>query len=447
MGRDDEQAIGIVGEGDFMRLISMSAALLSTLALVPVLAQETRPADREGPQVQAEAQDVTGGLEPEPSTDFSPDEHLLGDPGGFRTQLAERGISIDPLLTMDYAKNLHGGADTAGDAWLHCFNLYITVQTEPLLGLKGGSFYVDLLQQHGQSPSDEAGDYALVDELDFGGRTQVNEIWYEQKLLEEQLRIKLGKIDANTEFCVAENSFDFSNGGLSYGFPNSQFNFMPTVPDNAFGAVLFVYPSESCYIGAGVFDGALQEGFAGDYGPSTLFGEPADLYIAAEAGCKFDVAGNPWRVALGGFHHTGTFDEFDAGAQGGNSGLWALLDATLWKENPGEQDDEQGLGAFFVYDTADSEVTEVDQHFGAGLAWTGALPGRDSDVVGLGASYSHFSGGAGFLDTGELVIEAFYKLAVTDYLSVKGDLQYIRDPGGAGLNDALAALVRVQIAF
>jgi carbohydrate-selective porin OprB len=30
---------------------------------------------------------------------------------------------------------------------------------------------------------------------------------------------------------------------------------------------------------------------------------------------------------------------------------------------------------------------------------------------------------------------------------VKADLQYIKDPGGAGLTDALAGLIRVQVAF
>ena len=434
-----------------MRKTNRLVTAISTFTLfgaVGAAAQDdVTTSEREGPQVQAEGQDVTGGLEPDPSESFAADEHLLGDVFGVRRDLADRGISIDPLLTADFASNFHGGNDTSGSAFLHVFNLYVTVETEPLFGLAGGTFYVDLLTQNGDSPSDEAGDYSLISEFDFGGRTQVNEIWYEQKLLDEKLRIKLGKIDANTEFCVANNSFDFSNGGLNYGFPNSQFNFMPTLPDPAFGGVAFVYPTESCYAGVGVFDGALQEGFLGDYGPSTLFGSPADLYLAAEVGYNFELADKPWRVALGGFHHTGDFDEFDGGTHDGNSGFWALLDGTIWLENPADEEDGQGVGAFLVYDTADSEITEVDQHFAGGIAWTGAIPGRDSDVTGIGASYSHFAGGAGFEDTGELAVEAFYKIAITDYVSVKADLQYIKDPGGAGLEDALVGLVRVQVAF
>jgi porin len=426
----------------------LAALSLSACLATPAWAQQDLgTSERQGPQAQAEGQDVPGGLEPEPAEKFNADEHLLGDLGGFRTNLAERGISIDPVLTADFVKNTRGGIDTEGSAFLHLFNLYVTVETEPLFGLKGGTFYADLLTQHGQSPTDEVGDYALTDELDYGGRTQVNEIWYEQKMLDDVLRVKVGKIDANTEFCYAENSFDFSNGGLNYAFPNTQFNFMPTAPDPSFGATVFVYPRHDFYVAGGIFDGALQEGFAGDYGPSTVFGPPADLYLVGEVGYTFAVRDTPWRVAAGAFHHTGTFDVFGGGTQDGNTGFYALLDATLWKENPADEEDQQGLGAFFVYDTADSDVTEVDQHFGGGLAWTGAIESRDDDVVGLGASYSHFAGGAGFEDTGELVFEAFYKIAITEYLSVKADVQYVKDPGGAGLDDAIVGLVRVQVAF
>jgi porin len=222
---------------------------------------------------------------------------------------------------------------------------------------------------------------------------------------------------------------------------------MPTAADPAWGALVFFYPCEMFYIGGGVFDGALVEGFNGDYGPATLFGPPADLYIAGEMGVNFKVGENPWRVGVGAAHHTGTFNRFDGGTQDGDTSVYAVLDAMLWKENPDDDKDQQGVGGFLSYDTADSNVTRCDQHVGGGLTWSGLIPSRDDDAIGVGVSYSHFPGGAGFVDNGELVVEGYYKLAVTKYLTVKADLQYIKDPGGAGLPDALAALVRVQVAF
>lgn len=432
-----------------IRPFAVTISICCLIGAARARAQEAQGPERAGPEVQAEGQDVPGGLEPEPAESFSPENHLLGDLFGNRQPLADHGISIDPVLTADYVKNFHGGKDTEGSAFLHAFDLYFTIESEPLLGFAGGRFYADLLTQHGQSPEDEVGDFATVSDIDYGGRTQVNEIWYEQKFLTDKLRIKLGKIDANTEFCVANNSFDFSNGGLNYGFPRSQSRVMPTVPDNAWGGVLFVYPTDAIYAGVGVFDGALHEGYSGDYGPSTLFGPPADLYLSLEVGYRFKLADNPWRVAAGASHHTGTFAEFDGGTQDGNNAFYAVIDGKIWRENPEDEEDQQGLGAFFVYDTSDSNVSIVDQHFAGGIAWTGAIPGRDDDVTGIGASYSHLGAGSesGFVDTGELAAEVFYKLVITKYLSVKADLQYIKDPGGTGLDDALAALVRVQIAF
>jgi len=49
--------------------------------------------------------------------------------------------------------------------------------------------------------SRDVGDFQGVSNLDYGKNGgQVAEVWYEQKLLDEKLRLKLGKIDANSEF-------------------------------------------------------------------------------------------------------------------------------------------------------------------------------------------------------------------------------------------------------
>ena len=46
----------------------------------------------------------------------------------------------------------------------------------------------------------------------------------------------------------------------------------------------------------------------------------------------------------------------------------------------------------------------------------------------------------------ETAIEAFYKYQLTEFMSVKPDLQYIVNPGGAG-RDAIVAGVRLEISF
>jgi porin len=91
----------------------------------------------------------------------------------------------------------------------------------------------------------------------------------------------------------------------------------------------------------------------------------------------------------------------------------------------------------------------VDYHVGLGAAWIGPLPKRDDDVAGLTVQYVHLSNhtGAGFTDDRETAIELFYKLQITPYLSIKPDLQYIINPGGTGVNDALVGTLRSEIVF
>jgi carbohydrate-selective porin OprB len=41
----------------------------------------------------------------------------------------------------------------------------------------------------------------------------------------------------------------------------------------------------------------------------------------------------------------------------------------------------------------------------------------------------------------------FYKAQILPWVSVKPDLQYITNPGGTGLDDALVGTVRAEIDF
>jgi carbohydrate-selective porin OprB len=41
----------------------------------------------------------------------------------------------------------------------------------------------------------------------------------------------------------------------------------------------------------------------------------------------------------------------------------------------------------------------------------------------------------------------FYQLQIQKWFSIKPDLQYVANPGGTGIPDALALTIRFQIAF
>lgn len=376
-------------------------------------------------------------------------DHLLGDPAGLRSELEEQGILVEASLIADLSKNVSGGASKAG-TFRHLFDLGVKLDLEALLGVEGGKVFIDFQTKEGQDGSAETGDlqgYANIDAPDY---TALYEVWYEQMLFGDIARIKLGKIDANADFGYTEFGGEFihSSPGLS---PTAFV--MPQYPDPAFGALAFVGEEDGgFYVGAGIFDGASQEGVAtGTRGPSTLFGDPADLFMVGEAGYRWDAAsvlGLPGRAAAGAWHHTGGFATFAGGTDSHTTGFYFVLDQLLHKENTDESD-VQGVGLFAQYGWADPDVNAIEHHLGLGVQWVGALPGRDDDVVGLMMSWARLSDepGAGFTADAETAVELFYKWQLTNFFSVKPVVQYIANPGGAGLDDAWVTTLRAELVF
>jgi carbohydrate-selective porin OprB len=95
----------------------------------------------------------------------------------------------------------------------------LTLDTEAMGLWPGGPLFVDFLQISGRSITDHhVGDLQFVNNSDAPpGRTQVSEYWYEQRLFEDVLRIKLGKMDANNDFAYVDYGGEFINS--SPGFP------------------------------------------------------------------------------------------------------------------------------------------------------------------------------------------------------------------------------------
>ncbi len=400
--------------------------------------------------------DVQRPQQSQPSNDRNTDmgypieqwQHATDDWQGLRPALDDRGIILEASLTTDWSNNLHGGMNTEGSTFRHLFNANITLDTERLFDWEGGTVFVNFQNHNGPDGSaDDVGDAQAFSNIDADGRTEIAELWFEQLLADGVVRVKIGKVEANAEYAYADNAGEFINSSM--GFSPTIF-VMPTYPDPATSVNVFIYPTDDLYVGAGVFDGSLQEGVpTGLRGPRTFFRDPADLFVIAESGFRWVHQGNPGRLAIGGWWHTGTFTRFDGATDEETGGFYLVLDQTLWQADPDNPESTQSVGVFFQYGYADEDVSMIEHHAGAGLAWNGPIDGRDDDVFGLGVSSVWFSDepGAGFTDDTEIACELFYKAQLLPWLSIKPDLQYITNPGGVGLDDATVATLRVDVIF
>lgn len=378
-------------------------------------------------------------------------QRLTDDWFGVRPALDDHGVSFQASLTSDYSLNLRGGRDTAGGAFRDLLNANVTVDTDRLMHWKGGTFFVNFQNQNGQNGNANlVGSAQGISNIDADGRTEVSELWYEQQLLDGKVRLKVGKVDANSEFAHVNNGAEFLNPSM--GFSPTIVGF-PTYPDPAMSVNAFVNPTEHLYAGFGLYDGSSAVGeFTGPRGPATFLHSADRLFMIAEVGAKWSLAnGRDGRLGVGVWHHTADFERLTGTGHSisGSTGPYVTVDQALWRKNPADKDDTRGIGAFFQYGYADPRVSLFEHHVGGGLTWTGPFDHRDDDVFGLGVTYVALSGReTGGPGGNETTVEMFYKARILPWLSLKPDLQYVVHPGGGHDEpDALVATVRAVIDF
>jgi carbohydrate-selective porin OprB len=84
---------------------------------------------------------------------------------------------------------------------------------------------------------------------------------------------------------------------------------------------------------------------------------------------------------------------------------------------------------------------------GGGLSYQGLFSGRDNDIASAGVIWGTFSR---YIPrtTAETVIEANYQIALTGWLSITPDIQYvIRPSGSSAIKNALVLGAQVAIVF
>lgn len=373
-------------------------------------------------------------------------EMLTGDWLGARGAADDHGFAFEGSITTDLSRVLDGGLAERGAARA-LFDLALRVDVEKLVGLGGVTAYADFQAFAGDNGSEDVGDIQGYSSIDSREMAQLSELWIEAALWGELLRVKVGKVDANTEFAFADNAAGFlqSSMGMSPTTP------MPTYPDPATSLNVFVSPVPWAYAGIGVYDGASYRGVhTGSCGPGTALSGHVELFTIGEAGVRWgeDGAG---RLGFGGWYLDGGFDVTDANGVAthhhGTRGAYLTLDQRVWKEND-EDGDAQGIAAFLMWGWTEPATSPIEAHLGGGVAWRGLVPGRDGDELGLGASWVS-AGDA--LDPPsprdhEVAVEAYYAAPIAGWLVAQPDLQWITSPlGDPAARDAWVGTVRLTI--
>lgn len=365
---------------------------------------------------------------------------ITGEWWGHRTDLADEGVVFAGSSVTEWAAVPSGQGVVDGASFRYLVGLGLELDLGKLIGLAGGTGFVDFQVANQTVDGAESGSVAGFSNIGVDqGIHQVSEAWYDQVLDDGRWRFRVGKIDANAEygFLASAQGFIASSAGLlSTTFA------LPTYPNPAFGINGFLEPSEGWRFGLGVFDGS-----GGADGIRTGGQGPASVYDAVLDGKLFLIAAGHVRtpdllgdrlsnvVEVGGWWNSGRFDAFGGGTKRGTGGTWVNLEQRLWAPDSVDASDDadlQGLWAFGQFGWTPDDISSVGVEWGAGVSVFGTFPGREDDSTGLYWTWTGFSRdpAAGIEGAGETLLEAYYDIAVTPWCVITPDVQYVIDPGG-----------------
>ena len=181
------------------------------------------------------------GLTVLPENSRTDDDPIVAAESGIDlddSQKEQRTISFDPIYTGEVFNNTRGGIST-NDATQYqgLLDLLMTVDLEQTRIPLPGRFAMLVQNSHGRGLTEDfIGDTQVISNIDSGDNImQVSEYWWELGLLDDDVTLRLGKQDFNTEFLLVEMAEDFIQS--SFGLSPSSAG-LPTYPDPSMAAVL-----------------------------------------------------------------------------------------------------------------------------------------------------------------------------------------------------------------
>jgi porin len=393
--------------------------------------------------------------------------HLLGDPGGHRSALANKGVTFDIDYNQYFQSVVDGGHETTS-RYGGTIDYNLNIDLDRMGVVPGGLIQMRAVSRYGHSVNEYAGAYTPVN-LDATHSTSADDeidialpaINYTQ-FLSEKLALSVGK------FVTFDQPNDFSGGSGRSQFWNinlaAPVTPALTVPYSTLGAAVTLLPVPDLTVvlmAATITDTSNHSGF--DYLDDGKFGLFKIIYqyeLGKLPGGFCNQFGYGWDsdfmnvnsrliVESDGLSPTTEnstwFNSFD---------LWQYL----WVEKQSDQkvnvndgrQDLEGIGIFSRIQHADKDTNPIDYTISFGVSAKGLIPDRDNDVLGVGYSYTRrqklrFAGVAGVEDDAS-GWELFYNIEVTPAIHWTLDAQVI-DAGRQDMDTSVLLGTSVQMRF
>ncbi len=394
---------------------------------------------------------------PDYSGDFLERSTLSGEWFGVRQDLANRGVTLDANLTQVQQSVFSGGRDT-GSAYMGRGEVDLNLDTAKLGLWPGGLLSFIAEGNFGNTLTDNTGSLLGTNANDLFPESDnsfiIPQVVFTQ-FLSKEFGISLGKISTITSTSGDMN--EFAHGKGSQQFLNPAFNFTPitalTIPYSTLGAALLFLPFKELVIAASVLD---PHGAPDSAGFDELFSNGATFALEGRYTTHF--SSMTGHQLLGGTFSTSSYVDLDQRAanlifpglpveEADNS--WSLYyNGDQYFYQPDSKVDK-GIGVFARLGLSDGIANPIHQFASTGIGGKGMIPGRENDGFGIGYYYSWIADNR-LLSTLDFKdaqgLEVYYELAITPWLHVTPDLQWIQ-PSQQQIDSSWLAAGRLYMVF
>ncbi|WP_046786239.1 carbohydrate porin [Pseudomonas putida] len=409
----------------------------------------------------------------------------LGDWSGARSELAQQGVDFEFAYVGEIGANLGGGYNNDRTArYSDQYSLGARLDLEKLLGWHAARFQLTVANRNGDNISnDRVGDPrvgTLSSSQEVWGRGshwRMTQLYYQQAFLDRRLDIKAGRFGEGEDF----NSFDcnFQNltfcgsqvgnwGGIWYNWPITQWALRvkyqltpelfaqigayeqnPSNTENTNGFKLSGSGTQGAVLPVELVWTPRMDGLPGEYRAGYYYSTSnARDVLKDSSGQPAVISGAAYRSASS------------------KHGIWL---GAMQQVTQRAGDASRGLTLFAMGTAHDRKTSKVDHYLSVGAIYKGLFDARPKDDIGIAISEVHVNpayrknaaltnlvnGIEDYDDPNYLPVqqteynaELNYGLHVTDWLTVRPNLQFVRHPGGVtAVDDAWVGGLKVQATF
>lgn len=442
-------------------ICSVGATLLLTLFWFNAHAQASRePGSTGDPSSRSAVRETDKEL---PIAEDETSAQLTGNWGGTRKRLSDKGFDLALIYKFEVNSVLSGGLQTATTT-LGNVDLRVGLDLDKMAGMTGSSFFIYVLGNHGGDPSRNIGDSQVTSNIETPvSAVKIYELWFQKLAFDDKVSFLAGLHDLNSEFYTTESSSVFFNSTFGVGKELSQTgaNGPSIFPTTAPSLRVRSEPSASLYLQAAAFNGT-----AGN--PQDPYGTYFRLQpntdgilliseIAYLRGKQKDAQELGGKYGFGYWTYTSPSNHLirQIGTDGSgnpiyeravNHGMYFLADQRL----------SQSVSLFLRYGIASSQVNRFDSSLGTGALFSGLIPGRENDRLGIAVASVHNGGeyktaqeqaGSPVSDA-ETTVELTYRAELRPGLVLQPDFQYVISPGTApGVPSAAVIAARLEMSL